>query len=330
VEVVCGIYCIENIKNNKKYIGQSVDIYRRWANHKCDLNGNRHNNEHLQSAWNKYGANSFEFTIVEKCDEDLLDSREIYYIDLYDCINGSCGYNLETGGNQNKHPSEESRKKMSESHIGLQAGENHPMWGKPKSEETKRKISEAKIGKYAGENSPRYGMNHSEDTKKKIGDAIKGRFVGENHPMYGQKHSEENRKKISQSNGGINIYCLELDEIFWGAAEAEEKYNINHSNIIACCRGKRIFAGIHPTTGEQLHWAYVGDECVVRERKTNAKMVYCKELDMIFDSATDGAKYIGATVSNVTACCRGKRKSIGKHPETKVPLHWEYIENNNT
>ena len=330
MEVICGIYCIENIKNNKKYIGQSVDIYRRWANHKCDLNGDRHNNEHLQSAWNKYGEDNFIFTIIEQCLEEMLDEREIYYINMYDCMNNSFGYNLETGGNKNKHPSEETRKKMSEAHIGLQAGENSPMWGKQLSDETKRKISESKIGKYVGKNHPRYGTRHSEESKKKMSEANIGRFSGDNHPMYGQKHSQEDRKKISKNRGGREIYCPELNEIFWGAAEIEEKYNISHSNIIACCRGKRNFAGTHPTTGELLHWSYVGEECLVRERKTNSKQVYCKELDMIFDSATDGAIYIGATVSNVIACCRGKRKSVGKHPETKIPLHWEYVENNNT
>ena len=33
-EKICGIYKIENLVNGKVYIGQSVDIYKRWIEHK--------------------------------------------------------------------------------------------------------------------------------------------------------------------------------------------------------------------------------------------------------------------------------------------------------
>ena len=35
-EKLCGVYCIENILNNKKYIGISRDINRRWSNIKVN------------------------------------------------------------------------------------------------------------------------------------------------------------------------------------------------------------------------------------------------------------------------------------------------------
>ena len=31
--MTCGIYKITNLKNNKIYVGQSIDIEQRYANH---------------------------------------------------------------------------------------------------------------------------------------------------------------------------------------------------------------------------------------------------------------------------------------------------------
>ena len=65
-EVIGGIYGIRNIANNKIYIGLSSDIYKRWKTHRNNLNKGKHINDHLQSAWNEYGENSFDFFIIEK------------------------------------------------------------------------------------------------------------------------------------------------------------------------------------------------------------------------------------------------------------------------
>ena len=52
-----GIYKIENKVNGKVYIGQSVNIKKRWKQHKYELNSNNHVNKHLQASWNKYKQN---------------------------------------------------------------------------------------------------------------------------------------------------------------------------------------------------------------------------------------------------------------------------------
>lgn len=83
------------------YIGQSSDIYWRWMHHKSDLNHNRHHNNYLQNAWNKYGEEVFDFYILEECHLDQLDKLEeewIKYLNTNVNEKESVGYNLDFGG----------------------------------------------------------------------------------------------------------------------------------------------------------------------------------------------------------------------------------------
>lgn len=50
-----GVYKITNNVNNKSYIGISVDIERRWEDHKLPYNWLRESNKVLYQAFVKYG-----------------------------------------------------------------------------------------------------------------------------------------------------------------------------------------------------------------------------------------------------------------------------------
>ena len=93
-----GIYKITNKTNNKCYIGQSVNIEKRWYNHKYSYkNSNTKDyNSTFHTALRKYGINNFSFEIIEECDIDSLNEREIYWIEFYNSYYR--GYNETPGG----------------------------------------------------------------------------------------------------------------------------------------------------------------------------------------------------------------------------------------
>ena len=96
------IYKVVNETNQKVYIGQTVQKFRkRKLQHKYEA-FNRRLNKPFYNAIRRDGWNSFQWEIIDEADSiEELNEREIYWIDFYDSANRSKGYNLSTGGNSN-------------------------------------------------------------------------------------------------------------------------------------------------------------------------------------------------------------------------------------
>lgn len=272
-----GIYCIENTANGKRYIGQSVDIKKRWYQHKQKLNANTHQNMHLQRSWNEYGEGAFVFYVIELCDKQDLNKRETYYISLYDTKNN--GYNMTCGGegtrgvlhtdewkqkmrvlNTGKKMSEVSKQKMSVAKKGkpriitenILKGYKEvslKLKGRKRTEEHCKNISISKMGSIPWNKGikmpdnyvhPWLGKHHSEETKKKISDARKG-----------TKRSLETRLKTSKA-----VKCVETGEVFNSITFAAEKYGVSIYAISKVLRGKA-------QTSCNLHWIYADEREVI-------------------------------------------------------------------
>ena len=58
----------------------------------------------------------------------------------------------------------------------------------------------------------------------------------------------------------------------------------------------------------------------------NARKIQCMNTEEIFNTLKDASKWSGTGSSNIIKQIKGKRKSAGKHPVTKEPLQWKYID----
>lgn len=79
-----GIYKITNLKTDECYIGQSVDIYKRWTDHcKAGLGIDTPAGNKLYKSMQDYGLQNFSFELLCECPKQELDEKEKYFIQLY-------------------------------------------------------------------------------------------------------------------------------------------------------------------------------------------------------------------------------------------------------
>lgn len=350
-----GIYLIKNIQNGRCYIGQSQNIYRRIGAHKRLLRSNKHYNYALQKEWNKYGQDSFDFSVVELCDTSILDEREIYYIKTFNAYQD--GYNYDEGGNTRRGyvMSEEARAKMRAHHHDV-SGKNNPMYGVSlydilNEEEIamwKHRISMSN----RGEKNHSFGKTLSPEAKAKISAANKGRLCGTKNPNYGKTQEEIFGKNIKavlkayqeKAVRGNNpnarpVVLLNTEEIFDCIGDAADKYDAHRSSISSCCANKIYSAGV--LNNERLVWAYLDDYNGMSEEDISnkikqaqgrmcgenhplARSVICLTTGLIFKTAKEAADYYNTDNSTIGKVCKGKAKSSGVDPISQQPLRWMY------
>lgn len=85
-----GIYFIVHKKSLKRYVGKAKDLKRRLSTHWSELKHNKHDNDHLQNAYNLYGKDAF-FVVTTPCAVENLLEREQYFIDtMWDMCYNIC------------------------------------------------------------------------------------------------------------------------------------------------------------------------------------------------------------------------------------------------
>lgn len=112
-------------------------------------------------------------------------------------------------------------------------------------------------------------------------DKIRQSKLGSNNPMFGKKLSAEHRARISRANVGT------------------------HKSEETLARMREAQSHRSEDTRKRLSDAQ------------NKTPVLCVELNTVYPGASIAARETGASVSNIVACCKGRRRTTGGY-------HWNY------
>lgn len=170
------IYKIENTIDKRFYIGKTNNFERRKFRHFWELENNRHHNQFLQRAFNKYGKDNFTMYKVEdnltdekatELEEKLINNT---YDDNYNLSKVSSGGDLIT-----YHPR----------HDEIVAQISESIKKRVSNEEYRKNLSE----KMKGENNPMYHKHHTDETRQKM---------RKNNTRRGKKFTDEEKKHLSE------------------------------------------------------------------------------------------------------------------------------------
>lgn len=192
-KVIIGIYKITS-PTGKIYIGQSVNIHRRWKEYKYPKI--EHYDYKLYNSLKKYGYENHVFEIICECTKEELNDKEIFYGKLFD-VTGKNGLNIRECGGSKGNLNPETKEKISKKAIiRLSNPENNPFFKKHHTEETKKYLSSINVNKPRNEDAIRKAV--IKNTGKKRTDEFKNNRSGEKNVMYNKNHTDESKKLQSE------------------------------------------------------------------------------------------------------------------------------------
>jgi len=238
-----GIYKITNNINGKFYIGSSNNIENRWTLHRNKLRGNCHINPKLQNAWNFYGEDKFDFTVIEETEIPKLFEREQYYLDTFKPYMRDIGYNIaptaQGGDNITHNPNREAFiQKMST----ISMGENNPMFGRKHTKDTINKQKDKAKGRFSLEwFISKYGKDVGTNKYDERRIFLKNRKINYSHTPKNKgisgvvKMKKIDKKKISDSKKRLKplkkeLFADILSDILT-TKQIQDKYEISKATV---------------------------------------------------------------------------------------------------
>ncbi len=207
MEIKSGIYCIKNLTNDKKYIGSSINVFKRKNRHFSELKNLKHKNIKLQRSFNKHGKDKFIFYVIELVeDKNNLIVREQYYIDKE---KPEYNINLVANSSLGVKRSEETKEKVRQANLGLK----HPEW--------RNKIKSEAQG---GDKHWTKHKKFSKDSKAKMSESQK--------KLYEDGYVSPVKKTLLQYSLGMT-FIKEWES----AAEIERNLGVKRAGICMCAKG---------------------------------------------------------------------------------------------
>lgn len=201
------IYKITNTLTNLEYVGKTVkDINERFVEH--IRNGRKiMGASQIARSLREYGSLNHKIEILEVCDNDVLLEREQHWIDKLNTLHIGLNIKNEKLNNDNDTQYWGNHEKAKQNIDG------NEVWNKgiSPSEEVRKKISETKRKRYALGLYKNYGHSHTEETKRKLSDIAKKRPPISN--ITRKKIVEASRdRKFYHNVSDKKIVCIKSDE----------------------------------------------------------------------------------------------------------------------
>ena len=271
-----GIYKITNKINGKMYVGQSQDIFERWRTHETNFRLKRYDYT-LYRAFEKYGFENFEFSVIEEITTEQLNERERYWIKtLHTYVKDpECnGYNMTVGGEG----------------LGLiDIEEVKYLWG---------------LGKSVIEIAEQTGHDRS---------AIR-KYLAECPDYNEQEARSRGNKRMWQNRGeAVEQYTLAGNYIdtFYNLADAERCTGISSKSIWNTVAKKTLTAG-----GYQWKYcsdeSLVTDVSKKAKRQKRPVMQINKDgTTKRYESSAEAERQTGISAITIRKVCQGKGKTAG-------------------
>lgn len=290
------IYIAENKLNGMIYVGKTTkNILIRKNDHKTKASRGV-NNLRFHNAIRKYGFRNFKWRVLERCDDSLLDEREIYYIDLYKSNDKKFGYNMTAGGDND--PKCNLGRKFSKEHranIG-KATANRVI-----TTEIRKNMSIAQKERYKKDKKLQETLKNCECIKVKVNRySLNGEFIDEWPSL------KEAAVGVNRHPSNINKVCRRHAKSSGGFIWRYEGDFVTEKDLIELNKKKKL-------TLEQRERISLGQRKQVSQYDLKGNFI------KTWSGIDLAAEYTGVARSGIIRCCRGEYEKSGG-------FIWKYTE----